>query len=100
MIEHIVIIKISDAFEQSEKQAKTLEIKEMLEELPSKIEEIKAYKIGLNISTSPNAYDIVLVSTFDSLETLEKYRMHEAHQKVLKKIKEYASGTKVVDYQK
>ena len=100
MIEHIVMIKISDRFEVKDKQAKAQEIKGILEELPAKIAEIKAYEIGLNISSSPSAYDIVLVSSFETLETLETYRMHEAHQKVLKKIKEIASATTVVDYRK
>lgn len=100
MIEHIVMIKISDRFEADAKQAKAQEIKGILEELPAKIEEIKTYEIGLNISPSPTAYDIVLVSSFETLETLETYRIHKAHQKVLKKIKEYAAATTVVDYRK
>ncbi len=100
MIKHIVMIKMSDSYDLGVKQDKAVEIKNLLDNLPARIEEIKAYEIGLNISSSPNAYDIVLVSTFESLDTLEKYRVHEEHQKVLKKIKEYASATTVVDYEK
>jgi len=100
MIEHIVMIKISNSYDLGIKLDKAREIKNLLDNLPAKIEEIKAYEVGLNISSSPNAYDIVLVSTFESLDTLEKYRVHEEHQKALKKIKEYASATTVVDYEK
>ena len=100
MIEHIVMIQISDAFSAEEKSLKAQEIKGMLEALPAKIKEIKAYEVALNISQSANAYDIVLISSFESLDTLEVYRFHEAHQMVLVKINEYASATTVVDYQK
>ncbi len=100
MIEHIVMIKLSDSYNTQIKLDKAKKLKNLLESLPAKINEIKSYKVGLNISTSPNAFDIVLVSTFESLNTLEAYRVHEEHQKVLKKIKEYASVTAVVDYQK
>ena len=100
MIEHIVMIKISDSYNAKTKLAKIQEIKSLLENLPAKIKEIKSYEVGFNISTSPNASDLVLASSFDSLETLEIYRVHEEHQKVISKIKEYASSTTVVDYKK
>ncbi|MEN8121669.1 MAG: Dabb family protein [Bacteroidota bacterium] len=100
MIEHIVMIKVSDSYKAETKLKKAQELKKLLENLPEKIEEIITYEIGLNISTSPNAYDLVLVSSFKSLEALEVYRVHAEHQKVLKKIKEYASSTTVVDYKK
>ncbi|OQY02680.1 MAG: hypothetical protein B6I20_06755 [Bacteroidetes bacterium 4572_117] len=100
MIEHIVMIKIADTDKSETKLNKASELKSLLEKLPAKIKEIKSYTIGLNVSKSPNAFDLVLVSTFESLDTLEIYRVHEEHQMVLKKIKEYASATTVVDYEK
>ena len=100
MIEHIVMIKLSDSYNPEIKLEKARELKSLLVNLPGKIEEIMSYDVGLNISTSPNAYDLVLVSSFESLETLEIYRVHEEHQKVVSKIKEYASATTVVDYEK
>ena len=98
MIEHIVMIKISDSYNSDLKLEKAKELKSLLESLPNKIKEIKSYHIGLNLSKAANAYDIVLVSSFETLETLEVYRVHEEHQKVVKKIKEYAASTTVVDY--
>ncbi len=100
MIEHIVMIKLSDSYNETTKLKKAQELKKLLEKLPDRINVIKHYDVGLNISKSLKAYDIVLVSGFESLDTLEKYRVHEEHQKVLKKIKEYASATTVVDYEK
>ena len=97
MIEHIVMIKLKV---NSDKTEISKEIKENLENLPKLIDEIKYYEIGLNISKSLAAYDIVLVSRFESLETLETYRMHTEHQKVLDLIKKYAKKTTVVDFKK
>ncbi len=100
MIEHIVMIELSGSYNPETKLEKAKELKILLDNLPGKIEEIMSYEVGLNISTSQNAYDLVLLSSFKSLETLEIYRVHEEHQKVVSKIKEYASSTTVVDYEK
>ena len=62
MIEHIVMIKLK---ESSVKNDISKKIKSALEALPNLINEIKYYEIGLNISKSPTANDIVLVSRFD-----------------------------------
>ena len=67
----------------SDKTEISQKIKDRLENLPQLINEIKYYEVGLNLSKSPSAHDIVLVSRFDSLETLEAYRIHPEHKKVL-----------------
>jgi len=95
MIEHIVMIKLKEI---SKKEEISNTIKLELDNLPKLINEIKYYKVGLNLSKSPSAFDIVLVSRFESLETLEAYRIHFEHQKVLKLIKQHAEKTSVVDF--
>ena len=97
MIEHIVMIKLKVSSDKTEISQK---IKDRLENLPQLINEIKYYEVGLNLSKSPSAHDIVLVSRFDSLETLEAYRIHPEHKKVLDLIKKHAEKTAVVDFNK
>jgi len=97
MIEHIVMIKLK---ENSDKTEISKKIKAKLDNLPKLISEIKYYEVGLNLSKSLVAFDIVLVSRFDSLKTLEAYRIHNEHQKVLSLIKKYAEKTSVVDFDK
>ena len=93
MIKHIVSFKLKEEFKD-----KSELIKQKLEELPSKISEIKFFEIGINISDSPAAYDVVLVSEFLSVEELNTYRMHPEHINVTKIIALYKSTSMVVDY--
>ena len=70
-----------------------------LRKLPSKIKEIKFYEVGKNVSKSPNAMDIVLVSEFTNLNDLEIYRKHPEHIKVLDLIRKVVEKSAVNDYE-
>lgn len=95
MIKHIVMMKLGEAPNQDERKEK---LAALLEGLEGKIEEIKLWEVGRNISTKPSAFDIVLTSGFDSLEDLDTYRVHPDHVKVLDYIKQVVTGIHVVDY--
>lgn len=95
MIKHIVMFK----FKASASEAKKQEIKSQLDALPGKISQIKSFETGVNISKSKNAFDLILVSEFDSLKTLEEYRVHEDHQKLIASLKPIKEKTNVVDYE-
>ncbi|MBN2667748.1 MAG: Dabb family protein [Bacteroidales bacterium] len=93
MITHIVSILL-----QKDKKDKATLIVEALNHLPAKIDEIKYYEVGLNIANSPAAYDIVLISKFENLKTLDTYRKHPAHVEVLDLIAKYKESSIVVDF--
>ncbi len=99
MIKHIVMIKLKNFSTKEAKNLKINEIKQGLENLKNVIEELKFIEIGVNITISERASDLVLVSHFDSLEHLEAYRIHPAHQKVLAVISENAEKVTAVDYE-
>jgi hypothetical protein len=90
------MIKLKDV----NKQLHLNELEEMLNALPEKIKEISYYEVGVNISKSPAAFDLVLVSDFENDAALENYRIHPAHQQVLEFISEVKEDIKVVDYLK
>jgi hypothetical protein len=93
MIKHIVSFKLKD-----DSKDRAEEIKKALETLPSKISQIKYFEVGVNISDSPAAYDVVLISEFDSVEDLNTYRLDPEHIKVTDIIRLYKSDSMVVDY--
>ncbi len=97
MIKHIVMIRLKN-FLDSEKKAHLIELKKQLDALPALISVIKAYETGINFSDSSNAYDFVLLSTFDSVEKLKEYSIHPEHKRVLAYINEISDERKVVDY--
>jgi len=94
MIKHIVFIKLND----ENMNVNALKIKDLLEELPSKIEELIDIEVGINFDTAERAMDISLYSTFTSKEDLEIYANHKDHITVIDFIKTCAEYTKVVDY--
>ena len=82
MIVHIVMIKFKDEYKQ-----KAHDIKVSLEDLVNKIQELKSMEVGINIIDSERGMDLVLTAIFDDIEGLETYRVHPAHQNILKDIK-------------
>lgn len=92
------MIKLQSSLSSSEKEAATTKIKSSLENLKSLIDELKFIEVGTNVNPSERASDIVLVSEFESLETLDIYRVHPEHQKVLAIINSYAEKVTAVDY--
>ena len=99
MIKHIVSWKLSRKNGEKEVQINADAIKSALDKLPALIEQIKFFEVGKNLSSSKNAYDLILVSEFDSMEALEIYRQHPEHQKVVQLIGKHAEKSMVVDYQ-
>lgn len=93
MIKHIVSFKL-----KADSIAQAPAIKARLESLTTKIEQIKFFEVGLNVSKADSAYDLVLVSEFDSLEDLEIYKFHPEHVEVVAFIKPYKLTSMVVDY--
>lgn len=94
MIKHIVFFKFPSRVEESSKM-----IKEALESLESKLDMIKYLEVGVNFTQSERAYDLVLITEFESKEDLKHYAGHPIHLEVVEQIRELGTDTKVVDYE-
>lgn len=92
------MFKLKDA-PVREKERNLKELKAKLENLKQYISEILALETGKNISTRPVAYDLVLITDFNSAEDLQNYLDHPEHQKILKFILDVTSNLAVVDYE-
>lgn len=95
MIKHIVMFK----FEADKKDGELENLIEKLRKLPEKIDDVRSYEIGRNVVEGPRNYDVVLVSTFDSLEDLKSYAVSEPHQEFLKYMNSCVSDVKVADFE-
>lgn len=95
MLRHIVMIKFNQGENLPEVSART---KEQLLALEKSIEPLLKMEVGLNISTRPSAYDLVLVADFDNEHGLAIYRDHPEHIKVLDYLKTVMEKATVVDY--
>ena len=98
MIKHIVMFKFKEFSCSRNKQENIHLIKESLQSLPPKIKEIKSFQLGVNIIPAGNAYDLVLLSEFTSIEELISYQKHPEHVKVAEFIAKIRESRAVVDY--
>lgn len=97
MVRHIVMWRMADSPDKAER-AKA--IKENLEALKGKIDELVDIEVGLNFEGSASASDVVLVSTFKTVEDLNAYQIHPAHKVVgTAYVKPYVAERRVVDYE-
>jgi len=86
-------------FKEANKASNLKIIEEKLNDLVSKIDELKCMEVGVDFNQSERAFDLSLYSTFNSKEALSAYAVHEEHLKVVSLIKEVTSESKVVDYE-
>lgn len=75
-----------------------IRMKSWLLSLPNDIPQIISWEVGCNLNDQEDAYDIILISTFDSLDDLKIYQGHEAHLNAKDKIRKVRLNRKFVDY--
>ena len=98
MIRHIVMFKLRKTGDGKADERTKTEVKTRLESLPAKIEVIRSMEVGINVVESERAFDVALVSTFDSLDDLETYRVHPDHQEVVRFIATVKDQSAAVDF--
>lgn len=91
MVRHIVFMKFPDFSLAQEAKEKLLSMK-------NNIDELVDIEVGIDFGRSERSFDLALVTTFESKEDLDKYRVHPYHQEIVKWLKANETETKVVDY--
>ena len=99
MTKHIVMWRLKDFTNGTNKEENAKKLKSLLESLKGKINEIRRIEVGININPSNAAFDVVLYSEFDSLSDLEAYQKHPEHLKIVNFVNEVRSERGVVDYE-
>ena len=94
MVVHTVMFK----FKEENKVLNIAKVKSKLEKLEEKIDVLKSMEVGINFNESQRAFDLSIYTTFDSLDNLQIYVVHEEHVRVVSLIKEVTLESKVVDY--
>ena len=94
MVKHIVFFKLEDDSKQNK-----LFIKEKLLSMRNQIDVLKHIEVGINFTDSPRAYDLALITEFDSKDDLKVYATHPVHLPIVAYLKEINTKTKVVDYE-
>jgi len=88
-------------FAEGNEKEKNIELAaEKLLSLKDLVEEIKFLEVGKNINQSEAAYELVLITEFESLADLDQYQTHPEHEKVKDFIGKTAAKRVLVDYEK
>ncbi|MEQ8523131.1 Dabb family protein [Gracilimonas sp.] len=100
MIKHIVMWKLKEVAEGKTRVENAGIMKELLEVLPQKIEELSSAEVGINILEGEDdaICDVVLTTQCETEEDLNAYAVHPDHQKVVDFIKKVVTERRVVDY--
>lgn len=99
MVKHIVMWDLKNEFDGKNKSELRKELKNKLESLESKIDEIISLEVGINQSGSDAACDVVLYSEFDSMDALKAYQDHPEHVKIAEFVSNIRTSRHVVDYE-
>lgn len=94
MVKHIVFFKLPDNSEAN-KQA----VKDRIMSMQGKLDFVKHLEAGINFCTEERAFDVVLISDFETKEDLKTYATHPIHVEVVNFIKSLSAISKVVDYE-
>lgn len=101
MIRHVVMWKLKDEAEGAGKKKNAEKMKLILEGLKINIEEIKNVEVGININNEDDndeAWDVVLISDFESELDYTMYARNEHHKKAMKFINAVIAERRFVDY--
>jgi len=97
MIQHIVAWDCADGFTEAEKAANAQRAKTELEALRGVIGGVIELTVYINLLPSSNR-DIVLFSTFDSIESLQAYQVHPAHKQAAEFVGSVTQNRTCLDY--
>ena len=95
MIKHIILWNFQEGKGSEENK---LKIKTALEELKNKIPGIVEIEVITNPIAGSNA-EIMLNSTFESVDALNNYQIHEEHVKVATFVKSVTCNRMCMDYE-
>ena len=94
MIKHIVLWK----FKENTENEREVFLERLLA-LNGVIPEIKNAEIKKNVNMNGDNYDAMLISTFDSIENMEKYKVDPRHLEVSSLCKAIRISRASIDYE-
>ena len=95
MLVHVIMFKLKDRSADN-----IAETRDVLLGMEDNIPQLRAIEVGTNIVESNRAYDLVLVTKFDSLDAMQSYQVHPYHENVVRvHMRKVVNGTASVDYE-
>ena len=99
MIKHIVFWRLAEESDGHTKAENLARMKAAIEGMRETVPGIVDLEVGIDFERSAAAWDIALLSAFESREALDAYQAHPEHDKVRKLVGGVVSERAVVDYE-
>jgi hypothetical protein len=94
MVRHVVLCKFRNSVSAEQRQNAINTLRALGRSIP----EVREWSVGKQVLPSSTAYDLAIVSGFENLEALERYRNHPNHIRTKNLLVEIAELA-VVDYE-
>lgn len=98
MIKHIVIWKVKGQT-KVEQKVNVDGIREKLESMQGKIDEIESLQTGADVVRGEQSFDVCLITTHESIEKLKAYQAHPVHQEVVAFLRTVTTQKVSVDFE-
>lgn len=99
MIKHIVMWKLKDFAEGSDRAANAVKMKNKLDACAALVPGTLKFEVALAQPGLEATYDVVLYSVFESKEALDAYADHPTHQAIKPFIGAVRSERQCMDYE-
>ena len=99
MIRHVIMWRFRDELDGMDKDQIMMAIEESFANLKDTVPEIISMSVERDILRSERSFDMIYITEFESLEALERYRIHPEHVKVAEFIARARIAQAVTDTQ-
>ena len=93
MLKHLVLLKLKAGVSDAEISG----LEKGLASLPGEIAEVRGWQFGRDLRPE-KVFDVALVSDFDDMDALGRYRVHPKHVEVLQIVRSLSEAIQVVDF--
>lgn len=98
MVKHIVLFRFRADVEPDVRRDVACTFRSRILALPQKLDFIRQLEVGFNVNPD-EAWDIALVSAFDTLDDVRRYSRFPDHQAAAAELKKYLDGRSCVDFE-
>ena len=97
-VRHVVSWKLA-AEDPEERAAQAAEVARRLNALDGVVPQLLSISAGANMAYPDANWDVTLVADFDSIDALEEYQVHPAHEEVVAYVRSVVASRVAVDFE-
>jgi hypothetical protein len=98
MLRHVVTWKLASE-DDAERAQQAAEVARRLNALDGVVPQLRSISAGANSEYPDVNWDVTLIADFDSVEALEQYQVHPAHEEVVAYVRSVVSSRAAVDFE-